>query len=92
MVSEEDSAPLERIYCPASMLDREGVNGDVIEGNWRREMYKGPIIDVGRLGSNNPTVRADAQRNIFKDYFCSDIGQLDWQWEQALRTHNINPP
>ncbi|CAL1672854.1 unnamed protein product [Lasius platythorax] len=41
------------------MLDREGVDGDVIEGDWRGEMYRGPITDVGRLGSNNPTVRAD---------------------------------
>lgn len=92
MVSEDDLAPLERTYCPASMLDRERVDGDVIEGDWRREMYRGPITDVGRLGSNNPTVRADAQRNILKDYFCSDIGQLDWQWEQALRAYNVNPP
>ncbi|XP_071628653.1 uncharacterized protein [Temnothorax longispinosus] len=84
MISEDDLAPSERTYCPASMVDREGVYGDVIEGEWRRDIYRGPITDVGRLGSNNPTVRADAQRNILKDYFCSDIGQVDWQWEQAL--------
>lgn len=91
MVSKDDVAPSERTYCPTFMLDREE-NGNVIEGDWRREVYRGPIIDVGRLGSNNPTVRADAQRNILKDYFCSDIGQLDWQWEAALRVHNINLP
>ena len=78
MVSEDGVAPSDRTYCPAVMLDRE-VNGNVIEGNWRREVYRGPITDVGRLGSNNPTVRADAQRNILKDYFVSDIGQVDWQ-------------
>lgn len=90
IVSEEDLAPSERTYCSASMVDREGINGNVIEGDWRREIYRGPITDIGRLGSNNSTVRADAQRNILKDYFCSDIGQLDWQWERALRAYNVN--
>ncbi|XP_050454150.1 uncharacterized protein LOC126852909 [Cataglyphis hispanica] len=91
MISEDELAPLERTYCPASMLDREKVDRNVIEGDWRRDIYRRPITNVGRLGSNNPTVRADAQRNILKDYFCSDIGQLDWQWEQALRAYNVNP-
>lgn len=55
MISEEDSAPSKRIYCPAVMLDRE-INEEIIEGDWRREVYRGPITDIGRLGSNNPTL------------------------------------
>ncbi|XP_018396264.1 PREDICTED: uncharacterized protein LOC108774615 [Cyphomyrmex costatus] len=86
MISEDDITLSDRTYCPAPMVDREGIDGCVIEGDWRRRgIYRGPITDIGRLGSNNPTVRADAQRNILKDYFYSDIGQLNWQWELALR-------
>ncbi|XP_039309117.1 protein ANTAGONIST OF LIKE HETEROCHROMATIN PROTEIN 1-like [Solenopsis invicta] len=33
MISEQNLAPLKRIYCPASMLDREGIDGNVIQGN-----------------------------------------------------------
>lgn len=85
MTAEDNVIPARRFYCPAFFLDREGTGGCVIEGDWRRDIYRGPIRDVGRLGSNNPTVRADAQRNILKDYFCSDVGQIGWQWERALR-------
>lgn len=87
MMSEESVTPSEKAYCPTSLVDREGVDRSVIEGDWRNEIFTGAIIDVGRLGSNNPAVKADAQRNILRDYFCSDIGQVPWQWQRALRTH-----
>lgn len=87
MVAEDNVIPSRRTYCPAFFLDREGTDGHIIEGDWRRDIYRGPVIDIGRLGSNNPTVRADAQRNILRDYFCSDVGQIPWQWQQALGTY-----
>lgn len=83
MASEDNLAPSEKTYCSTSLVDREGMDVYVIESDWRREIYTGPMIDVSRLGSNNPAMRADAQRNILRDYFCSDIGQVYWQWETS---------
>lgn len=91
MAAEENILPSNRIYCPINFVNREDMNGNIIEGIWRRDIYRGPITEIGRLGSNNAAVRADAQRNILTDYYCSDIGQVTWQWERALRRQYENP-
>jgi DDE superfamily endonuclease len=62
-------------------MDREG-RGNVSEGSWREIIreYTG-IENMAQCSSNNYTKTAAEVREQFKDYFNSEDGMVNWQYE-----------
>ncbi|XP_071574504.1 uncharacterized protein [Temnothorax nylanderi] len=68
-------------YIQEDFIDREGPNGELIEGVWRSSIQHSAINRVGRVGANIGSVAAMRQRDILAQYFVSDDGSIPWQWE-----------
>ncbi|KMQ86994.1 nuclease harbi1-like protein [Lasius niger] len=67
-------------------------NGIVIPGQWRNEELGSHITRIGQVGSNRAAYTASAQRDTLREYFMTNIGAVDWQFDHALRGYNINIP
>lgn len=65
-------------YCGESYADRTSANGEIIEGEWRKNMNIRNLQNVTSCGSNNYTRHAGQIRNIFADYFTNE-GQIFFQ-------------
>ena len=76
-------------YCPANFTDEETING-TRAGAWRGEVqgYQGLQPLPRQLGSNNYTRDAKKVREMFRDYFNSEQGQVPWQYQSVTSTHN----
>lgn len=88
-IMSEKSAiiPNKRPYCPPHLVDREQIGGKVMDGSWRliatvSELFR----NIGRLGSNNYKSIANAQKDILRDYFVSEVGesQTPWQYDYVF--------
>lgn len=67
-------------YIQEDFVDREGPNGELIEGNWRSLVTQNPaIIRTGRVGANIGSISAMKQRDTLAQYFISDQGSISWQ-------------
>lgn len=75
----------ESFYCVASYADRTSINGEILEGDWRRKNFN-CFNDANNrsFASNNYTRRANEIRNIFTDYFMNE-GQVPWQDEVIFK-------
>lgn len=64
-------------YCPPTFVDHDTVDG-LHQGSWRYEVrdYEGHAPLQRQLGSNNYTCTAKAVRELFRDYFNSQAGQV----------------
>ena len=60
-------------------VDQEDRSGNVVNGQWRSEARGTNFQSLGRLGTNMHSRHAGLVRDIFKDYFTSEIGRLPWQ-------------
>lgn len=65
-------------YCGENYADRISINGQIIQGEWRRNENIHNLQNVTSCGSNNYTKHAGQIRNTFADYFTNE-GQLSWQ-------------
>ena len=85
--SEMDAAPPQRNYVRPGMADGEGPNGELLEnGEWREvNRADGVLRDIGRVGGLNPARAAIEQRERIKDFFLTEVGELPWQYDYALR-------
>ena len=83
--SDLGKQPTER-SCPPGYADHEDQEGNVIEGQWRREVdVDTAIIRAGRVGANRYGIDAATVRNNLKRYFSSEEGALPWQVQHVRR-------
>lgn len=73
-------------YIQEDFIDREGPNGELIEGDWRNLIQhltiQHPTINrIGRVGANIGSIAAMRQRDTLAQYFVSNEGSIPWQWE-----------
>lgn len=69
-------------YRPTSLTDYVNSNGEITEGEWRRDVITGDTfypLQVPRSG-HNAKASAKGIRDNFKDYFVTD-GAVSWQWK-----------
>ncbi|KAJ8365038.1 hypothetical protein SKAU_G00138690 [Synaphobranchus kaupii] len=64
----------------------EDVNGNVVEGSWRREEERSCLQDIPRVGANTFGADASAICQNLKNYFISEAGEVPWQWEHVRCT------
>lgn len=71
-------------YVPPGYVDTENENGDIVYGDWRKDMEKDNALErVSQIGSNTYTKNAAEIRDDFANYFIHE-GSVPWQWG---RTH-----
>ena len=58
-----------------------------IRNNTNAETFGNPI--ASNVGNRAGTLDARRQRDVMAEYFYSDEGQLDFQWEQAFGTSTL---
>jgi len=69
-------------YIQEDFVDREGYNGELIEGSWRSLILQHSVLNrMGRIGANIGSIAAMKQRDSLAQYFVSDEGSIPWQWE-----------
>jgi len=69
-------------YIQEDFVDREGPNGELIEGSWRSLTLQHSVLNrMGRIGANIGSIAAMKQRDSLAQYFVSDEGSIPWQWE-----------
>ncbi|CAN7989616.1 unnamed protein product [Ixodes pacificus] len=72
-------------YCPPAFVDTESWNGNLIQGEWRKEKGTVPIFSsVSRLGSNKRSKISEQVREYFKDYIMGH-GKVEWQLDYIHR-------
>ena len=75
------------VYCPAGFIDAEDGAGNVLEGEWRREVNAGSGLEViGQMGGNRYGRSAAEVRDTYRDYFISSEGEVAWQYNYVRRT------
>lgn len=67
------------LYCPAHFADGYDENGQVVEGEWRRNVNDMTFLDNTLSQSHTPNEQAINIRNIFKEFVNSPDGSLEWQ-------------
>lgn len=73
-------------YCPAKFVDTETWNGEVIDGEWRKDGGSVPMFsEASQLGPNRSCNAAERVRESFKHYFMGP-GKVDWQLDYIHRS------
>ncbi|XP_072025329.1 putative nuclease HARBI1 [Amphiura filiformis] len=80
-------------YCPPKYVDHVGINGEIINGEWRDEAARMPSgsssclqnIDKRHMASNNHTESAVEIRESYADFFISPNGEVEWQHRHVRR-------
>lgn len=82
---EEDYIPEKnRIYCPANFVDIEDNAGNIIPGEWRRNIQSA-LRDIAPTAMHRATTSAYKQRDQVADYFLTLPGEIAWQYEYVRR-------
>lgn len=63
------------LYCPPGFADSDGKEN----GGWRQEQVS--LQSVGRLSSNNARIALYRTRDELADYFNSQEGAVEWQYD-----------
>ena len=72
-------------YCPPNFADQEGPHG-VRLGDWRSQVTeKTGLQPLSNVGSNNYSMEAKNVRNMFKYYFNSEEGSVQWQEDIVMQ-------
>lgn len=69
-------------YCPPGFADAIADDGQLIEGNWRRNVFQLTALqssDNRGYSSSAKTNNAKTIRDKLKDYFVCPLGALPWQ-------------
>jgi len=75
--SELLDAPQYRDYLRPGLVDGEGSNGELLNGEWRNEVQPGVLHRVGRVGGLNPARAVIDQRNKLRDFFLTEVGEVN---------------
>jgi len=69
------------------LADQEVPYGELLQnGAWRREVPDINIFQcIERMGSNNAAADAIRLRNNVRDYFLSEAGEIEWQYDIAIK-------
>ncbi|XP_067209497.1 uncharacterized protein [Linepithema humile] len=82
---EEDLAQVEnRVYCPPNFIDSEDAAGNIILGEWRRDVGKA-FRDIPPTSMHHATTIAYKQRDKLADYFVTQPGEVLWQYDYVKR-------
>lgn len=77
-------------YNVRGLADQEGPNGELFHGAWHQEVPDINIFQrIGRMGGNNAAVDAVRLRNNLRDYFVSEVGEIECQYEIAIQNNPI---
>ena len=80
-ISDIRSSSSAHQYCPPNYVDHEEPQGNFISGDWRLETSQNAGFDIiSRVGSNTYSRSAAHVRDMFKDYFLSPEGEVEWQF------------
>ena len=83
-ISDIRSSSTAHQYCPPSYVDHEDPHGNFISGDWRLETSQNAGLDIiSRVGSNTYSRSAAHVRDMFKDYFLSPEGEVEWQYRHV---------
>ena len=75
------------VYCPPGYIDAEDGLGNVIDGDWRREVSNDSgLTRIRQVGGNRFSASAAEVRFMYRDYFCSTHGMVSWQYDHVRRT------
>lgn len=85
--SELPDAPQHRNYLTPGLVDGEGPNGEPLtNGEWRNKVQPENVLHrVGRVRGQNPAREIINQRNKLRDFFLTEVGEIIWQYDYALR-------
>lgn len=82
---EEDFVQAEnRIYCPPNFTDSEDATGNLIPGEWRRNVQSA-LRDIPPTSMHHAITAAYKLRNMLADYFLTPPGEVPWQYEYVRR-------
>lgn len=68
-------------YCPSDYVDKEDENGNIIPGQWRRDLDNLAIYNMQCMGSNMYKKNVESIRENLALYFCSE-GAVSFQWNK----------
>ncbi|KMQ84696.1 nuclease harbi1-like protein [Lasius niger] len=90
LFSEEELPMQQQRYNVRGLADQEGPHGELFHGAWRREVPDINIFQcIGRMGGNNAAADAVRLRNNLRDYFVSEVGEIEWQYEFGIPNNPI---
>ena len=75
------------VYCPPGCVDAEDGVGNVVDGSWRTEIDSGALNPLGRIGGNRYSQCASSVQDAFRDYFCTSVGEVSWQYDFIRRVN-----
>lgn len=69
------------VYMPPGFIDTEDRETNrEIPGSWRSEPQPQGLLPISLQGSNHCSANAKAVRDTLCKYFCSENGEVPWQW------------
>ena len=77
----------EHTYKPATFIDRELEDGQIVNGEWRNEASVAEMLTPlprSSLPRQVPNKEAKRLRDAFKTYFNSNVGKVSWQDKAAF--------
>lgn len=67
-------------YCPPNFADRLDIEGNLVEGEWRKKVSDNSILYSSLENSTQRPSKYEKQiRNTLMDYFNSKLGEVPWQ-------------
>jgi len=75
-------------YCPLGYIDHEDGNGEVINGQWRKDISfaTNTAQSISPLRGRRYEGRALDMRDSLKSYVNSEVGSVPWQLDYVRRT------
>lgn len=80
LINWESQFGANKRYCANSSADRENDNGDIMEGDWRRETNLN-VLSIKRTSLNMYGKVAENMRHKLCQYFLED-GAIPFQWNK----------
>lgn len=88
-----EAIPQNRRYFNNRLVDSEGAQVEILGGVWRQQVPREQLFNrIGRLGGNRPAAACIRQRNILKDFFMSEAGEVPWQFHAAFPNADVYRP
>ena len=72
-------------YNPAGFVDSYSSDGQVVFGDWRKEVPDGCFCDISRVRGSRYTENAIEMRDSLTRYLCT-AGSVEWQQNYVRRT------
>ena len=72
-------------YLTSKSVDHEDYRGHVFPGEWRQNANDGQQLQSMARSGRKSCARAAQVRNLFAQYFSSEVGKVAWQTEIVNR-------